>query len=102
MESTDITIEILKEIRDGVRETHVRVDETNSRLEETNGRLESLRDELSRRIVASEVRTATAITDLHGTVRDLVDVLRAEQDLRPRVGQCEQDIATIKARLQMG
>jgi hypothetical protein len=37
---TDITVEILKEIRDGVRETNERVTETNRRITETNERLD--------------------------------------------------------------
>jgi hypothetical protein len=57
------------------------------------------RDDLSQRIVDSELRTATAITDVHGTLHDLVDVLRAQHDLRPRMERCEHDITTIKARL---
>jgi hypothetical protein len=62
--ATEVTIEILKSIRDEVKET-------NARLDQTNTRLESMRDELSRRIVESELRTATAITELAGTIREL-------------------------------
>lgn len=71
MEPTDLTIEILKGIRDEGRKTNERVDETNKRLDETNVRLDSMREELSRRIVESEIRTATAITALSGEVREL-------------------------------
>jgi hypothetical protein len=87
MNPTDVTIEILKSIRDEVRETRT---ETNARL-----------DNLSRRVVESEMRTATAIVDLHGTVRDMVDVLRAQHDLRPRLDHAERDITEIKHRLGM-
>jgi NTP pyrophosphatase (non-canonical NTP hydrolase) len=38
--TTDVTVEILKEIRDAVRETNVRVDQTNQRLDQTNQRLD--------------------------------------------------------------
>jgi hypothetical protein len=81
MSPTEITIEILKSIRDEVRATNTRLDETNAR------------------IVESELRTASAITGLHGTVSDLVDVLREQHDLRPRVDRCERDIGDIKHRL---
>jgi hypothetical protein len=78
MSPTDVTIEILKSIREEVK---------------------YVRTELSGRIVESEVRTATAITDLHGTLREVLDVLRDQHDLRPRVDRCERDIGDIKQRL---
>jgi hypothetical protein len=88
MESTDLTIEVLKGIRQEVRELGMRVDGTNGRLDNTNVRLEAMstelreevhgmREELSRRIVESETRTSTAIADLAGTVREMTSVLRA-------------------------
>jgi chromosome segregation ATPase len=103
----DLTVRILSDIRDAVRETNTRLDETNTRLDgtradlsarigETNSRLEGLREELSRRIVESEVRTATALTDLAGTVRDVATLLRDQHDLRPRVERCEQQIAALQ------
>jgi chromosome segregation ATPase len=117
MNPTDITIEILKDIRGEVRKTNERLDQTNERLDQMNGqlgaridktneridqtneRLEVMREELSRRIVESEIRTSTAIADLAGTVRELTSVLRASADLRPRVDKCEEEIAEIKKRL---
>jgi hypothetical protein len=65
----------------------------------TNDRLDAMRAELSQRIVESEIRTAPALTALSGDVRELTLVLRQTQDLRPRVTQCEEDIAAIKRRL---
>jgi chromosome segregation ATPase len=92
MDPTDVTIAILKDIRDEVRRTNDRLDGTNERIDQTNERL----DKLERRVVESEIRTSTAITELAGTVRDMTQVLRASHDLRPRVERCEQDIAEIK------
>jgi predicted nucleic acid-binding Zn-ribbon protein len=92
METTDLTIEVLKEIREEVHSLGSRVDSTNERLD-------SMREELSRRIVESEIRTSTAIADLAGTVREMTSVLRAANDLRPRVERCEHDIAEIKRRV---
>jgi len=54
---------------------------------------------LGHRIVESETRTATALTDLAGTVREMTSVLKAQADLRPRVEKCEQEIADIKRQL---
>ncbi len=103
MEPTDITVEILKDIRDEMRQMRTdltgRIDQTNSRIDQTNANLEALREELPRRIVESEIRTSTAIADLAGTVRDMTQVLRASHDLAPRVARCEQDIAQLQRRV---
>jgi hypothetical protein len=88
MEPTDLTIEILKDIRAGI----------DSLREDTNARL----DLMSRRIVESEVRTSTAIVDLAGTVREMTTVLRAQSDLRPRVERCERDIEELRQRTAPG
>ncbi len=106
----DLTVEILKDIRTELRGVKAEISATNARLdaglEATNLRLDALRDEtsarfdeLGRRIVESELRTATAITDLAGTVRDLTGMLRAQNDLRPRVERCELDIADLRAQV---
>lgn len=99
MEPANLTLEVLKQIRDDGRRNGERIDETNARLNETNARLDAMRDELSRRIVESELRTATAITELAGTVRDLIGTIREDRDLRGRVERCEKDIAQLKTRL---
>ena len=113
MEPLDPTLEVLKQIRDDgkrngeridetnarLNETNARLNEMNGRLNETNTRLETLREDLGRRIVDSEMRTATAITDLAGTVRELVSVIKEDRDLRGRVDRCEKDIAALKQRL---
>ncbi len=101
-EPVSLSLEVLKEIRDEVRGVRdevqgvrdevqgvgKRVDETNQRLDATN-----------QRIVESEIRTATAITELAGNVKDLTTLLRLQGDIRPRVEQCEKDIIEIRSRL---
>ncbi len=99
MEPENLTLEVLKEIRDDGKRNGARIDETNARLNETNARLESLRDDLGRRIVESELRTATAITELSGSVRDLISVIKEDRDLRGRMERAEKDIASLKQRL---
>lgn len=99
MEPKDLTLEVLRDIRAEGRKTNERLDKTNERLNETNARLEAMREELSRRIVESELRTATAITDLAGSVREMTTLLREDRDLRGRVERCEKDIAGLKQRL---
>jgi len=101
MEPTDITIEILKGIRDEVKQTNTRLDSMRGEL---SGRIDSLHDEVKEtnaRIVASEVRTATAIADLAYATREMTDVLRAQHDLRPRLDRCEHDITALKQHVGM-
>jgi hypothetical protein len=95
MEPTSRTIEILQSIRDEVR----RLDLANSRLDQMNGRIDHLEDTLGRRIVESGVRTATAITELAGSVQMSTELLRSQHDLRPRVEKCEREIDALKQRL---
>jgi chromosome segregation ATPase len=101
----DITIEILREIRDDVRGAHARIDGTNQRIDRLDDRMERMEqrldrriDEVGRRIVEVELRTATAITDMHGTLREVRDLLVDRFDLRDRVERCERDIAELKQR----
>lgn len=90
--ASDLTVRILSDIRDAVRETNTRLDETRTEL---SARI----DQTNTRIVESELRTATAITDLAGSVRELSTLLREQHDLRPRVERCEQQIAALERRL---
>ncbi|MBI2378588.1 MAG: hypothetical protein HYV07_31605 [Deltaproteobacteria bacterium] len=92
MEPTDLTIQILTSIRDEIRTTNTRIDSLRS---ETNERL----DALGRRLVESEIRTATAITELAGTVQELTRFMRKSTELTPRVERCEREIDEIKRRL---
>jgi hypothetical protein len=62
-------------------------------------RLEAMREQLSLRIVESELRTATAITELAGTVREMTGFLRQQAELRPRVEKCEEQIRELWARV---
>jgi predicted nucleic acid-binding Zn-ribbon protein len=105
--TSDLTVRILSDIRDAVRQTNTRLDETNTRLDETKLEFSARIDatnasvgELSRRVVESEVRTATAITELHGTLRDVATMLREQHDLRPRLERREQQIAALERRVR--
>ena len=115
MNPTDLTLEVLKSIRDEVRETRTelsaQVRDMRTELGDVRTELGGLRGEVreirtdlgavARRVAESEMRTATAITELHGTVHDLVDVLRAQHDVRPRLDKAEHEISEIKHRLGM-
>ena len=95
MAADDITLKVLIEIRDELRSHSNRIDQTNARLDVTNVRLE----QVGQRIVESELRTATAITELAGTVQGVRGLLEKRLDLRDRVEQCEREIAELKRRV---
>jgi predicted nucleic acid-binding Zn-ribbon protein len=99
METNDITVEILRDIRDAVRETNTRIDQTNDRINGTNTRLDEQTERLDRRITQSEVRTATAILALKGSVDDVKDLLGSRLDLRDRMDRREREIEVLKARI---
>jgi predicted ATPase len=99
MQASDRAIEVLQAIRDQAEQTNLRLETTNLRLDENNGRINAMREELSRRLVESEIRTSTAITELAGTMREMTAVLRTQNDLRPRLEKCERDIADLRRAL---
>lgn len=101
METSDLTIEILKSIRDEVRGTNTRVDDLGARvdalgarLDETNTRLGSL----ERRQVESEVRLSTEIVTLVGVVREVRDAIRDDRVARVRVEDHERRIVALEKR----
>lgn len=90
----------IRDIRQEIRSTNTRIDgladHLGARIDDTNVRL----DGLTKRVVESEIRTATAITDLAHNVHELTSYLRTQGDLRPRVERCERDIADIQTKLR--
>jgi len=83
METSDITTSVLIEIRGEVRGIHQRMDRLESRMDGFDVRmdrfeagLDSVHDNLSHRITESELRTATAINSLAGTLHDVHTLLR--------------------------
>jgi len=110
METSDITVEILRSIRDEIRGTREdlrgemramredlssRIDATNTRLDVTNERL----DTLERRLTETDIRIATEMTAWHRDFRDTYRLLKRALELRPRVEPCEREIEGLKARL---
>ena len=85
MEPTDLTVQILREIRDEVVKT-------NARLDQTRGELSSRIDQTNARLVESDVRLATAVAGLAGTLTDIKQMLATQLDLRPRVERVEREI----------
>jgi hypothetical protein len=74
MEPTDLTIEILTGIRDGVHQTNGRLDDRVDRVER-----------VERRQAQTEVRLASELVAVGGAVREVRDLLRPWPPRLPRV-----------------
>jgi septal ring factor EnvC (AmiA/AmiB activator) len=88
VEPTDLTIEILKQIRDGVTQTNEQLDQTNERL-----------DRVERRQSEMETRLATELVAVAGAVRELRDVLVEDRKLRDTVRDHERRIRSLEEAL---
>ena len=93
MEPTDLTIEILKGIRDEIRATRTDLSE---RIDETNTRLHHL----ERCQVESETRLATELVAVASVVSGLRDDLRQDRALREQVHDHERRLRAIEARAE--
>jgi len=95
MQPDDLTVRVLVEIRDELRQTNQRVDRLSTGVDKLTAGVDKLTarvenveaglERVGQRVVESEVRTATAITELHGTMRDIRSLLENRLDLRDRV-----------------
>jgi hypothetical protein len=103
VEPTDITIEVLGQIRDEIKLTRSdlssRIDQTNARLDQTRVELGERIDQTNARIVEAEIRLATAVVGLSGSIEDVKEMLVQQFDLGKRVSRCETDIEQLKARV---
>jgi chromosome segregation ATPase len=75
MAGGDLTIEILKDIRDEIRATNQRLDATNQRLDATNQRLDVTIDRLDVTIARLDV-TNERLDTVESTLLDLVEQQR--------------------------
>ena len=88
VETSDITVQILRDIRDEIRGTNARLDTTNARLEKLETRVDSGFADVDA-CFASIDGHLSAITSLH----------RDGDALVKRVTRCERDIAELKQRI---
>jgi hypothetical protein len=93
---TDMTVHVLIEIRDEIRKTNKRVDVLTARVDHLSEKVDSNFEVQNAHITESEIRVATAIVDLAGTVNDIKTILVDRLDLRDRVERCERDIDELK------
>jgi hypothetical protein len=103
MEPTDVTLEILRGIRDETRKTNERVDvlstEVRGLATETKDGFAVVTDRIERverRRTETEVRIATEIVGVAGAVREVRDLLREDRALRDRVDDHERRIVAIE------
>jgi hypothetical protein len=103
----------MKALNGRVDQTNARLDQANARLDQTNVRLDAVRSELRdeidglrRRMVESEVRLATATTQLAADVQTLTGLIREwreehradRAELRVRVARLEEHAGLTGSR----
>jgi hypothetical protein len=91
MEPTDLTIEILKGIREEAHRTNERLDELRTDVVDRIERVE-------RRQTETEVRLATELVAVGGAVREVRDLLREDRALRDRVDDHERRLSAVERR----
>lgn len=89
MAPTDLTTEILIQIRDELKSTR---EELSSRIDQTNSRLERV----ERRQTESEVRLASELVNVVSAVNQLKDLIVADRDLRRKVEEHDRRIALLE------
>lgn len=95
-DTESLTLDVLKQIRDEVRTTNVRVDKLEAalsqRIDATNERL----DRLEHRVTESEIRLATELTAVANAVRQLQDVFVSSLNVKKQVDDHERRIAQLE------
>ena len=100
MASTDLTTEILIQIRDEIKGTREELkaelkatrEQLSSRIDETNSRVERV----ERAQTASEVRLATELVQVVSALNQLKDLIVADRDLRQKVDEHDRRIAVLE------
>ncbi|WP_133513020.1 hypothetical protein [Candidatus Thiosymbion oneisti] len=99
--TTDLTTEILKQIRDGITELR---EDFNHRLDQTNSRLEELRQDFNHRLDQTNSRLGRVeqgLNDLGKFMRQIaLDQAKHERFHVHHVERLEEDVTDLKARVQ--
>ncbi len=96
MEPTDITIEILKSIRDELHEGLVGVrGDLHEGLAGITGRM----DRVERRQTEADLRVATELVAIASAVREMRDAYREERALSHRVDDHERRLSDVEKRV---
>ena len=95
----NLPVEILKEIRDEIRQTNVRLDETRADLSSRLDHLSGDMGQLQRRQTETEVRLATELVAVVGAVHGLRDAILEDRRVRQTVEDHEARIRTLERRV---
>jgi len=98
MEPTDLTIEILKSIRDELRGLKVGQTETNARLESLERTTNERFERLERRQTETEVRLSTALTEVVGALGDVRTLLR--ENYAATIRDLDRRVTALEARAE--
>lgn len=105
MQPTDLTIEILKDIRDEIRGTNARIDDTNARVdglrEDTNARFDETNTRLARlerRQIDADMRVATLLTSVANSIDDVRVMFREDRAVRGRVDDLDRRVGALERR----
>jgi hypothetical protein len=102
MQSTDLTIEILKGIRDEIHDTNTRLDalrgDTNTRLDVLRGDTNARLDRLERRQTETEIRLSSELVAVVGAVHEVRDLLAEDRALRSQVSDHERRLIVVENR----
>jgi uncharacterized protein involved in exopolysaccharide biosynthesis len=95
METSDITVLVLREIRDEIKGVRREQQQTNARLESVEHRLESV----DNRLVTLETSVAHELVEFRKDFVVVRDLLVSRRDLGQRVARVEADVADLKRRV---
>ena len=103
MEPTDITIEILRNIRDelhdGLASVRTEVASVRTELHEGLAGVTERMDRIDGRQTQAELRVATELVAVAGAVREMRDAYREERALRHRVDDHERRLLDVERRV---
>ncbi len=103
MNNSDLTISILKGIRDDLAALRAEAVKTNERLDTTNERLDTTNERLERvehRQTESEIRLATELVAVAQAVNQVRDLLKAGMEVQKTVNDHERRISALESRPQ--
>lgn len=96
----DLTVEILKQIRDGVFATNARLDSMNDRIDQTNSRLDQTNSRLDQMIIRLD-RVEQGVSDFGKIMRHIaLDQAKHERFHSQHMNVLEQDVADLKERVR--
>jgi Mg2+ and Co2+ transporter CorA len=95
METTDITVVVLREIRDEIKGVRQVQEQMRQEQQKTNARLESV----DNRLVTLETTVTHELVEFRKEFVVVRDLLVSRRDLGQRVARVEADVADLKRRV---